>query len=39
MPYQVMWEPRGVYTRYAGNVAGADMLGNIEDVCRDERLS
>lgn len=38
MPYQVMWEPRGVYTRYSGNVTGADMLGNIEDVCRDERF-
>jgi len=33
-----MWEPRGVYTRYSGNVTGADMLGNIEDVCRDERF-
>lgn len=38
MPYQVMWEPRGVYTRYSGNVTGADMLGNIEDVCRNERF-
>ena len=38
MPYQVTWEPRGVYTRYSGNVTGADMLGNIEDVCRDERF-
>jgi hypothetical protein len=38
MPYQVTWEPRGVYTRYYGNVTGADMLGNIEDVCRDERF-
>ena len=38
MPYQVMWEPRGVYTRYWGNVTGADMLGDIEDVCRDERF-
>lgn len=38
MPYQVTWEPRGVYTRYWGNVTGADMLGNIEDVCRDDRF-
>lgn len=38
MPYQVMWEPRGVYTRYYGSVTGADMLGNIEDVCRDDRF-
>lgn len=38
MPYQVTWEPRGVYTRYSGIVTGADMLGNIEDVCRDERF-
>jgi hypothetical protein len=27
-----------VYTRYYGNVTAADMLGNIEDVCRDERF-
>jgi hypothetical protein len=38
MPYQMIWEPRGVYTRYSGNVTGADMLGNIEDVCRDARF-
>ena len=38
MPYQVNWEPRGVYTRYSGHVTGADMRGNIEDVCRDERF-
>ena len=38
MPYQVKWEPRGVYTRYYGVATGADMLGNIEDVCRDERF-
>ena len=38
MPYQVIWEPRGVYTRFSGDVTGADMLGNIEDVCRDARF-
>ena len=38
MPYQVKWEPRGVYTRYYGIATGADMRGNIEDVCRDERF-
>lgn len=38
MPYQVKWETRGVYTRYYGIATGADMLGNIEDVCRDERF-
>ncbi len=38
MPYQVNWESRGVYTRYYGHVTGADMRGNIEDVCRDERF-
>lgn len=38
MPYLVKWETRGVYTRYYGVVTGADMLGNIEDVCRDERF-
>ena len=27
-----------MYTRYYGVVTGADMLGNIEDVCRDERF-
>jgi hypothetical protein len=34
----VTWELSGVYTRYSGNVTGADMLGNIEDVCRDDRF-
>jgi len=38
MPYQMIWEPRGVYTRFSGDVTGADMLGNIEDVCRDARF-
>ena len=38
MPYEVKWEPRGVYTRYYGIATGADMVGNIEDVCRDERF-
>jgi hypothetical protein len=38
VPYQVTWEPRGVYTRYYGHATGADMRGNIEDVCRDERF-
>ena len=27
-----------MYTRYYGQVTGADMRGNIEDVCRDERF-
>jgi hypothetical protein len=34
----VTWEPHGVYTRYYGIATGADMRGNIEDVCRDERF-
>ena len=38
MPYRITWEPRGVYTRYYGIATGADMRGNIEDVCRDERF-
>jgi len=31
-------EPRGGYTRLYGSVTGADMRGNIEDVCRDARF-
>ena len=38
MPYEMKREPRGFYTRFWGNLTGADMLGNIEDVCRDERF-
>jgi hypothetical protein len=38
VPYEVRWEPRGVYSRYYGNVTGADMLRHIEEVCKDERF-
>jgi hypothetical protein len=38
VPYQVTWEPRGGYTRLYGSVTGADMRGNIEEVCRNARF-
>ena len=38
MPYQVKWEPRGVYSRYYGNVTGEDMRRHIEEVCKDDRF-
>lgn len=39
MPYQVQWEPHGVYSRYSGSVTGTDMRRHIEEVCKDERFS
>jgi len=38
VPYQVRWEPHGVYSRYYGNVTGDDMRRHIEEVCKDERF-
>jgi len=38
VPYQVKWEPQGVYSRYYGNVTGEDMRRHIEEVCKDDRF-
>ena len=41
MPYEIRWEPHGVYSRYYGNVwrRGTDMRRHIEEVCKDERFA
>jgi hypothetical protein len=38
VPYQVRWEPHGVYSRYYGNVTGDDMRRHIEEICKDDRF-
>jgi len=38
VPYEVRWEPHGVYSRYYGNVTGDDMRRHIEEVCKDDRF-
>jgi len=38
VPYEIKWEPCGVYSRYYGNVTGEDMRRHIEEVCKDERF-
>ena len=38
VPYQLRWEPHGVYSRYYGNVTGDDMRRHIEEVCKDDRF-
>ena len=38
VPYQLRWEPHGVYSRYFGNVTGGDMRRHIEEVCKDDRF-
>jgi len=38
VPYEVRWEPHGVYSRYYGNVTGDDMRRHIEEICKDDRF-
>lgn len=38
MPYQLSWEPRGVYRRYFGDVSVAERHASLEAICGDARF-
>lgn len=38
MPYQLVWEPRGLYRQYIGNVTVAERLASFNEVCADPRF-
>jgi hypothetical protein len=38
MPYELSWEPRGVYRRYAGDVTIAERRESFDRICADPRF-
>ena len=38
MPYQLTWEPRGVYRRYFGHVSADERHASLEEICGDARF-
>jgi hypothetical protein len=38
MPYELTWEPRGVYRRYFGHVTIAERRESLERICADGRF-
>lgn len=34
MPLEMIWEPRGVRTRFFGSVTAADLLHHVREICR-----
>lgn len=34
MPLEMVWEPRGVRTRFFGSVTAADLLHHVQEICR-----
>jgi len=38
MPYELIWEPRGVYRRYHGHVSIAERHESFERICADPRF-
>jgi len=38
MPYELTWEPRGVYRRYFGHVTIAERRESLERICADRRF-
>lgn len=38
MPFELTWEPRGVYRRYHGNVTIAERRRSLELICGDARF-
>lgn len=38
MPYELIWEERGVYRRYFGNVTIAERSRSFEEICNDPRF-
>ena len=37
MPYELIWEDRGVYRRYFGNVTIAERSRSFEEICNDSK--
>jgi hypothetical protein len=38
MPYQLVWEARGVYRRYHGDLSAAERHASLEAICNDRRF-
>ncbi|MBL8347822.1 MAG: hypothetical protein JNN03_20475 [Rubrivivax sp.] len=38
MPYELTWEPRGVYRRYVGDVTIAERRESFDRICADPRF-
>lgn len=38
MPFELTWEPRGIYRRYHGDVAIAERRHSLELICGDPRF-
>ena len=38
MPYELVWEPRGVYRRYYGDVTIAERRASFDAICGDARF-
>ncbi len=38
MPYELTWEPSGVYRRYTGDVSIAERRASLDDICSDRRF-
>lgn len=38
MPFELSWEPRGVYRRYHGRVMVAERLRSLQMICADPRF-
>ena len=38
MPYQLTWEPSGVYRRYSGDVSIAERRASLEEICSNPRF-
>jgi hypothetical protein len=39
MPLEMIWEPRGVRTRFFGSVTAADLLHHVREICRHPDFS
>jgi hypothetical protein len=38
MPYELTWEPSGVYRRYMGDVSIAERRASFDEICADRRF-
>jgi hypothetical protein len=38
MPYQIVWEPQGVYRVYLGDVTIAERQRSFDEICTDDRF-
>lgn len=38
MPYELIWEPHGVYRRYFGHVTIEERQRSFDEICRDPRF-